>query len=166
MKQKLALCSILLMLSFANLAAAKNLPYKNLVDTANWSTLPRAASTSVSLDKLPYKNILDATKWSKLKNGRALTASLTKKSAHGSTLQFPDDPSALFPVEHGGCNWGCCVKTCLRSALPGQTCALGCGSCVVDGSTFGCAICAACGAVGVAAIEFCTLHCCIDPGGC
>src|SRR5258706_14984097 len=165
MKQKLVLYSILLMLSFANLTAAKNLPYKNLIETANWSSLPRAASTSVSLDRLPYKNILDAAKWSKLKNGRSLRVSLTKRSAHGSPFQF-EDRDALFPVAHGGCNWGCCVKTCLYSALPGTTCAMGCGGCVVDGSVLGCAICAACGAVGLAAVEFCTLHCCINPGGC
>src|SRR5258706_13806001 len=128
MKQKLVLYSILLMLSFANLTAAKNLPYKNLIETANWSSLPRAASTSVSLDKLPYKNILDAAKWSKLKNGRALTVSL-KRSAHGAPVQFADDPSALFPVGKGGCNWGCCFKICLGSALPGQTCAMGGGGC-------------------------------------
>ena len=67
MKHKLVLCSILLMLSFANLTVAKNRPFKNLVETANWSALPRVASSSVSLDKLPYKNILDAAKWSKLK---------------------------------------------------------------------------------------------------
>ena len=165
MKQKLVFCSILLMLSFANLTVAKNLPYKNLADTANWSALPRAAATSVSLDKLPYKNILDAAKWSKLKNGRALTASLTKRSAHGSPVQF-EDPEALFPVEHGACNWGCCFKICLFSALPGQTCALGCGSCIVDGSTFGCAICAAFGAVATAAVELCSIHCCLQAGGC
>ncbi|MDX6499439.1 MAG: hypothetical protein QOG23_2699 [Blastocatellia bacterium] len=165
MKQKLVLCSILLMLSFANVTAAKNLPFKNLVETANWSALPRVASTSVSLDKLPYKNILDAAKWSKLKNGRALTISL-KRSAHGAPFQFADDPSALFPVGAGRCNWGCCFKICLGSALPGTTCAMGCGGCVVDGSVFGCAICAACGAVATAAIELCSINCCIKAGGC
>lgn len=165
MKQKLVLCSILLMLSSANLIAAKNRPYKNLIDTANWSARPAVASSPVSLNQLPYKNILDAAKWSKLKNGRALRVSLARRSAHGSPFQF-EDPEALFPLEKSGCNWGCCVKKCLYSALPGQTCAFGCGSCLVDGSVFGCAICAACGAVGVAAVEFCTLHCCIDPGGC
>lgn len=166
MKHKLVLCSILLMLSFANLTVAKNRPFKNLVETANWSALPRVASSSVSLDKLPYKNILDAAKWSKLKNGRALRASLTRMNAHGSPFQFGDDPAALFPVVKGGCNWGCCVKRCLTSALPGTMCAMGCGGCYVDGSVLGCAVCAACGAVGIAAVEFCTLHCCIDPGGC
>jgi hypothetical protein len=165
MKQKLVLCSILLMLAFANLTAAKDLPYKNLIDTANWSALPRAASTSLSLDKLPYKNILDAAKWSMLKNGRALTVSL-KRSAHGAPVQFGDDPSILFPVGAGRCNWGCCFKICLGSALPGTTCAMGCGSCVVDGSTFGCAICAACGVVATAAIELCSINCCIKAGGC
>jgi hypothetical protein len=165
-KQKLVLCSILLMLSSANLIAAKNRPFKNLIDTANWSAPPAVASTPVSLNQLPYKNILDAAKWSKLKNGRALRVSLTRRGAHGSPFQF-DDNEALFTVTKGPtCNWSCCVKKCLYSALPGTTCAMGCGSCIVDGSAFGCAICAACGAVGIAAVEFCTLHCCVDPGGC
>ena len=166
MKQKLVLCSILLMLSSANLVAAKNRPFKNLIETANWSALPRVASSPVSLNQLPYKNILDAAKWSKLKNGRALTVSLNKRSAHGSPVQDGDDPGALFTIQHGGCNWGCCFKICLRDAIPGQTCAFGCGSCVVDGSTFGCAICAACGAVATAAIELCSIHCCMTAGGC
>ena len=166
MKQKLVLCSILLMLSSANLIAAKSRPFKNLIETANWSALPRVASTPVSLNQLPYKNILDAAKWSKLKNGRALRVSLTRRSAHGSPFQFEDDPSTLFPVGKGACNWGCCFKICLGSALPGTTCAMGCGSCVVDGSTFGCAICVACGAVATAAIELCSINCCLKAGGC
>lgn len=166
MKQKLVFCSIVLMLSFANLTAAKDRPYKNLRDTANWSALPGVASTSISLDKLPYKNILDAAKWSKLKNGRALTVTLYKRSAHGSQFQFGGDPDAMFPVERGGCNWGCCFKICISDAIPGQTCALACGSCVVDGSAFGCAICVGCGAVATAAIELCSIHCCMTAGGC
>ncbi len=165
MKHKLMLCSILLMLSFATLASGKNLLYKNLAEAAKWSALPKAVPTSISLNKLPYKNILDAAKWSKLVNGRALSANLRKRNAHGSPVQGFDDPEALFAFGPGsGCRWGCCFKTCLRSAMSEELCIVSCGSCVVDGSTFGCAICAACGAVAAAAIEFCGLHCCVDPG--
>lgn len=166
MKNTLLLCSILLMLSFASLTSAKNLGYKNLLETAKWSTLPKAATPSVSLNKLPYKNILDVAKWSTLTKGRALSASLRRRNAHGSLIQDEGDPGALFPLEHGGCGWGCCFKICLRSAMSGELCIVGCGTCTVDGSIFGCAVCAACGAVAVAAVEFCSIHCCIDAGGC
>jgi hypothetical protein len=166
MKHKILLCSILLMLSFASLASAKNLAYKNIAEVGNWSSLSKATSTSISLNELPYKNILDAAKWSRLTNGRALTASLRKRNAH----RFPEqDPDVLFAVGSGGgggCNWGCCFKRCVRNSLDGVLCAGGCGSCFADGSAYGCAVCAACGAVAVAAVEMCSIGCCMHVGGC
>ncbi|PYS44669.1 MAG: hypothetical protein DMF71_02765 [Acidobacteria bacterium] len=60
MKRMLLMFSILLMLSGASLTSAKTLPYRNLMEVGNWSTVARAASTPLSLNQLRYKNILDA----------------------------------------------------------------------------------------------------------
>ena len=168
MKRMLLMFSILLVLSWASVTSAKNLPFKNLIDAAKWSTLPKTASASISLDKLPYKNLTEVARWSRMINGRLLTASLRKK-AHASPVQdFTDDElfAAGAAAERGGpCNWGCCMKNCL-SDYPGGMCGTNCAACALTGNPWGCAICVGCSAVGLAAIELCSLHCCISAGGC
>ena len=168
MKRMLLMFSILLMLSFASVTSAKNLPYKNLLEAAKWSTIAKAATTSVSLDKLPYKNLTEVARWSRMINGRMLSASLRKKAAHASPVQdFTDDELfAIGDAERGGpCNWACCMRYCLQD-LPESFCGTNCLVCALTGAPWSCAVCASCGAVGIAALELCSIHCCIAAGGC
>jgi hypothetical protein len=158
--KKLAVCTLLVLCGLVTSVSAKS---------ASYSASRRLSRNSVSLNILPYNNLLDVSKWSKLTNGHALTLTLRKKRGHASPPQdFGDDE--LFGIGAGGsgggggCGWGCCFKQCLSSALDSQLCILGCGACYVDGSTLGCATCLACGTVALAAVEFCSLHCCVNPG--
>jgi len=183
MKHKLMLCSILLVILSANLAVAKNSSTLTRVVETPESSGMRRQHPLVSLDRLPYKNLVDASKWSRLTNGRALAATLRKKNAHA--VQEPDycfDCDLLFSDKSdsemaqvtlgmtggafGGCDWKCCFKTCMNSAMngTGNLCTVNCTACGVTGNAWPCAICAGCGVVGFAAIEFCGLHCCVDPG--
>ena len=187
MKYKLVLCSLLLMLAFADLAVARNsLPNNSGAEAAG----PSTRKSLVSLKKLGYTNLRDASHWSRLTHGRALALSLKKKKAH--SFQDPDncfDCGDMFPGDGnvdgfvieggyvdktggaaggggGGCDWKCCFKQCIRSALGSadSTCVTNCTACGVLPSPWPCAVCAACGAVAFAAIEFCSLHCCVNPG--
>ena len=196
MKHKTVLCGLLLMFAFADLAVARNLlpnnraevggpsvrnlrslvpseklPYKNLRDASQYpmllhedrSSLRSAESRPILLNALPYKNILNAGKWSRMLTGRALMSRL-KKNAH-----VPQDGDEMFMVlEYGGgsCNWSCCFKQCMNSAMSGtgNLCVTSCTACGLTVGAWLCAVCAGCGAVGFASIEFCGLHCCVDPG--
>jgi hypothetical protein len=159
MKKMLLLCSVALVLLTASVASAKTSPYKNLITAANWSNTPAASD---------YKNLRAAANWSR--SAKPLSG-LIKKGARFSRVQDPiQDPwldDEMFGDEAYGYprTWKYCVKTCVTSAMQGtgQTCIMGCASCAT-GSVWGCAICASCGVVGFAAIEFCTLHCCVNPG--
>lgn len=154
MKRKLLLCCISIVLLSAGVASAKSSTYENLASAANWSTL------SATKD---YKNILAAAKWSRSPR----TLSLNSKSARLSRMQDPfwdrDDDlfGSLYPR-----TWTTCVRTCVTSAMEGTstTCVSGCLGCVSLVSPWACAVCLSCGAVGGAAVEFCTLHCCVNPG--
>ena len=157
-------CSMLLLLLFAGAISAN----ERSSPTGRSARLSPAALTSLSVEKLNYQNILDASRWSKLTVGRKLAVSLRKK-AHASLPQdFGDDE--LFAVGAGsggsGCGWSCCFKICMNSAMQGAgtTCITSCTACFLTGSAWSCAMCASCGAVGFAAIEFCALHCCVNPG--
>ena len=185
MKYKIVLCSLLLMVAFADLAVARN--------SNNSDAEPAGPSTRkslISLKKLGYQNLRDASQWSRLTHGRALALSLRKKKAH--SFQDPDgclECGDMFPGDGnvdgmviegayldktggvgggggGGCNWSCCFKICMKSAMgPNDNiCLTNCTGCGLTGSPWSCAICAACGTVGFAAVEFCGLHCCVNPG--
>ncbi|HEX3143837.1 MAG TPA: hypothetical protein VHQ64_07690 [Pyrinomonadaceae bacterium] len=196
MKHKIVLCALLLMFGFADLAVGRNLlpnnraevggpsvrnlqslvsleklPYKNLRDASQYSTfvaedrssVTSAASRPILLNALPFKNILNAGKWSRMLTGRALMSRL-KKNAH-----VPQDGDEMFMVLEyggGGCNWSCCFKQCMGSAMAGTgtLCTSNCTACGMTGNAWPCAVCVGCGTVGFAAIEFCSLHCCVDPG--
>ena len=160
MKQKLWLCSMLFVLSVCATTSAKNSPYRNLREVAGWSNAP----VSRSLNSLPYKNILDTAKWSRLPTGRALRARL-KRNAH-SPLPAASDEIFLEDSSGAGCGWTCCFKSCVSSAMKGtgELCIANCTVCGLEGSPWACAVCVGCGAVGFAAIEFCGLHCCVNPG--
>ena len=196
MKYKIVLASLLLMFAFTGLTVAKNsfrnnggtepgkqlhrnerslvslekLGYRNLRDASQYSmflgedrsSLTSAESRPILLNALPYKNILNAGKWSRMLTGRAL-ASRLKKNAH-----VPQDDDMLMVLEYGGggCNWTCCFKQCMGSAMSGTgtLCTSNCTACGVTGGAWPCAVCLGCGTVGFAAIEFCGLHCCVDPG--
>lgn len=185
MKRKLVLCSVLLLIGFADIAVARNSTSEGNV-SAN-SSLTDKQSSRVSLERLPYKNLRESSKWSRLIHGRALTASLRKKNAH--SLQDPDyclGCDLMFPGEGegemigplyelnagkggsggGGCDWKCCFSSCVSSVMgpPGTLCVVSCTACGTSGGAFPCAVCGSCGAVGFAAIEFCSLHCCVNPG--
>ena len=186
MKQKLVLGSVLLLIVFADIAVAKSSPYYDEDAVLRKSSRAEKQAAPASLDRLPYKNLRDSSKWSKLIHGRALTASLRKKHAH--SFQDPDyclDCDLLFldggdgemigplyemndksGVGGSSCNWSCCFKTCMNSAMTGtgSLCTVSCTACGLTGATFSCAVCVGCGAVGFAAIEFCALHCCVNPG--
>ena len=176
MKQKLVLCAVLL-LAFADIVAARNSTRDGAVSAKSSSA--EKQSTRIPLERLPYKNLRESSKWSRLIHGRALTATLRKKHAH--SLQdgcidcdslFPGDNEMIGPLTElnaagKGCNeWSCCFKQCMGSAMSGtgQLCTVNCTGCGTVGGPFACAVCAACGAVGFAAIEFCGLHCCVNPG--
>jgi hypothetical protein len=185
MKQKLVLCGVLLLLfGFADIAVARNSTHNDGTISADLSRADKQV-TRMSLQRLPYKNLLESSKWSRLSHGRVLAASLRKKNAH--SLQDPDlctDCDLLFPGDGegemigplydmndkssygGGCDWKCCFKTCVDSAMSGtgSLCITSCTACGTVGGAFACAVCASCGAVGFAAIEFCSLHCCVNPG--
>ena len=177
---KLMACTILALCALVTSAAAKDSrfgnaretrrgqpvtldsprPYSKMRDVAHSLSLSSAESRP-ALKDLPYKNILNAGKWSRMLKGRALTARL-KKNSHA-----PQEGDEMFIIlEYGGCNWGCCFKQCMSSAMSGTgtLCTVNCTGCGLTGSLFPCAVCGACGAVGFAAIEFCSLHCCVDPG--
>jgi len=194
MKHKIVLCALLLMFGFADLAVGRNslpnnraevggpsirnlrsivslekLPYKHLRDASQYSTLAEdrssvtsAASRPILLNALPYKNILNAGRWPRILTGRALMSGL-KKNAN-----VPQEGDEMFMVLEygGGCNWTCCFKQCMGSAMSGTgtLCTSNCTACGVTGGVWPCAVCAGCGTVGFAAIEFCALHCCVDPG--
>ena len=175
MKQKLVLCSVLLLIAFADIAVARNSTHDGAV-SANLSRAEKQL-TRISLERLPYKNLRESSKWSKLVHGRALTVTLRKKNAH--SLQddcidcgslFPGDEEMIGPLYGSGskgCGWSCCFKQCMGSAMSGDAdtfCLVNCTACGTTGNVFSCAICASCGAVGIAAIEFCGLHCCVNPG--
>jgi hypothetical protein len=182
MKQKLVLCSMLLLIAFVDIAVAKGSPDNNEAAISRGSS---RAEKQVALDRLPYRNLRDSSKWSKLIHGHALTASLRKKHAHG--LQNPDEClecdllfseygsgdmiGPIFEMNSsktggGGCDWKCCFKTCVGSAMAdtGTLCTTNCTACGLTGNAWPCAVCAGCGVVGFAAIEFCGLHCCVNPG--
>ena len=182
MKQKLVLCSMLLLIAFVDIAVAKGSPDNNEAAISRGSS---RAEKQVALDRLPYRNLRDSSKWSKLIHGHALTASLRKKHAHG--LQNPDEClecdllfseygsgdmiGPIFDMNAtnrggGGCDWKCCFKTCVGSAMAdtGTLCTTNCTACGLTGGAWPCAVCAGCGVVGFAAIEFCGLHCCVSPG--
>lgn len=185
MKIKLVLCGVLLLFAFADIAVARN-SIRNDGTVSADSSGAEKQFTRVSLERLPYKNLRESSKWSRLVHGRALTASLRKKNAHG--LQDPDycfDCDLLFLGEGGGdmigplydlnaagrgggggCDWKCCFRTCMSSAMgPVDTlCVVSCTACGLTRSAFPCAVCVGCGAVGFMAIEFCGLHCCVNPG--
>src|SRR5437763_17179182 len=103
MKQKLVLCTMLLLIAFVDIAVAKSSPDNNEAAISRGSS---RAEKQVALDRLPYQNLRDSSKWSKLIHGHALTASLRKKHAHGS--QEPDycldcdllfqDPDMIDPL--------------------------------------------------------------------
>ena len=156
MKKKLLLCSISMVLLSFGVASAKTSPYENLMTAANWSNLhaPR-----------DYKNILAAAKWSHL--SRPVRGGLITRGARFARVQDPWEEGEMFGDDAFGYprTWKYCVKTCVASAMEGAgtTCISGCASCGA-GSVWGCAVCASCGAIGFAAIEFCTLHCCVNPG--
>ena len=155
-----------------SLVSLEKLGYRNLRDASQYSmflgedrsSLSSAESRPILLNALPYKNILNAGKWSRMLTGRALSTRL-KKNAH-----VPQSGDEMFMVEEysggGGCNWSCCFKQCMGSAMSGTgtLCTSNCTACGVTGGVWPCAVCAGCGTVGFAAIEFCALHCCVDPG--
>jgi hypothetical protein len=153
------------------LVSLKKLDYQKLREAARYSmflsddrsSLSPAESRPVLLNNLPYKNILNVGKWSRMLTGRALTSRL-KKNAH-----VPQSDDEMFMVEEysgGGCNWTCCFKQCMNSAMSGtgNLCSVNCTACGITGGAWPCAVCLACGTVGFASIEFCALHCCVDPG--
>jgi len=165
MKRMLLMFSILLMLSGASLTSAKTLPYRNLMEVANWSTVVRTAATPLSVNQLRYKNILDAAKWSRMINGRKLTVSLRKKAHASPVLEYGEDELFAVGARGSACNWICCMGNCL-SDYPGGLCGTNCAACALTANPWGCAVCAGCSAVGLAAIELCSIHCCITAGGC
>lgn len=164
MKLNSVLCLILIVLGCGSLAQAKDSGYKNLAETSKWSADSNASRVRTPVASLPYKNVVEASKWSKLTNGRALTVTLRKRS-HGLNMQ-DENPDALFTLGAGGCNWSCCFKTCFTSAVGSisQWCIAACGACGLTGNAFSCGICLSCGVVNFAVVEFCALHCCVDPG--
>ena len=189
MRHKLVFCSLLLVIAFTGVAAAKSSRDDNEGSSSRLREAGIRASTS--LNRLPYKNLLDSSKWSRLIHGRALTATLKKKNAHSAQdvdspctecdlLFAPDDVyggEMIGPLSElnagkltssGGCNWGCCFKICVASAMDGagNLCTTSCTACGLTGNSWPCAVCVGCGTVGFVAIEFCGLHCCVNPGGC
>jgi hypothetical protein len=134
------------------------------MSAAGWSGLPVA---TMAPSARSYKNIVDAAQWSRLP--RPLNSASAKKTARASRVQDPwDDPWAdegMFDA-FGPKTWKVCVKTCVGSAMQGAgtMCTVNCTACVLTASPWSCAICAGCGTVGFVAIEFCTLHCCVNPG--
>ena len=188
MKQKLVLCNVLLLIVFADIAMAKSSPTSNEDSVSPGSSRAEGQLTPTSFDRLPFKNLRDSSRWSKLTHGRALTASLRKKHAHSSQepdycmdcdLLFLDggDGEMIGPLSElnanakgggggGACDWKCCFKTCMNSAMTGTgtLCSTNCTGCGLTGSAWPCAICIGCGTVGFMAIEFCSLHCCVNPG--
>lgn len=184
MKQKLVLCSVLLLIIFADIAVAKSSSDNNEVPILSGSSRAERKVALTSLNRLPYQNLRDSSRWSRLVNGRALAISLRKKHAHGS--QDPDycfDCDLMFSDKSGdqmvqptfglagglgggGCDYKCCFKTCMGSAMAGTgtLCTGNCTACGLTGGTWSCAVCVGCGVVGFAAIEFCGLHCCVNPG--
>lgn len=133
---------------------------------ATASTRNHKLADASPLGSLPYKNILDTARWSKLMTGRALTRSL-KKSAHAGAIQDDGDPSALFPVEHGGGgNWWSCFKNCTGIGSYGEGCLGVCVGCM-DGGPVSCGLCAVCAGIAIPVAEVCAIGCCIyGPGGC
>ena len=188
MKHKIVFCSLLLMIAFADMAVARSLAPDN---GGAEGARPSPRKPSVSLAKLGYQNLRDASQWSRLTHGRAFTLSLKKKKAHGfqdpdGCLEcgdmFPSDPDWGDPMQiiqdgyvdktggsgggGGSCGWSCCFKICMNSAMAGtsELCTINCTACGVTGNPWPCGICLGCGTVGFAAIEFCGLHCCVNPG--
>ena len=150
MKRTFLLCCVSIVLLSAGVASAKNSPYENLAGAANWSNSPATKD---------YKNILAAAKWSVSPR----TVSFNSKSARLSRMQDPFYYDDLFS---GPRTWTGCVQVCVKSGMRGTSnmCLTSCVGCALVPNPFGCAICFACGTVGGATVEFCTLHCCVDPG--
>ena len=151
MKRKLLLCCVSIVLLSAGVASAKSSTYENLASAANWSTLPATKD---------FKNILAAAKWSRSPG----TLSLNSKSARLSRMQDPfyeDDLFGSYPR-----TWTTCVTVCVKSGMSGTSnmCLTSCLGCALVPNPWGCAICFGCGTVGGATVEFCALHCCVNPG--
>jgi hypothetical protein len=154
MKQRLLLCSVSLILLSASMAVAKKSPYPNIADASHWST--PAETTAVSTGD--YRNILAATKWSSLP--KHLIGRANKKvRLTGAVL---DDE--MF--EEARPSWKQCFSTCVGSAMEGAgtMCITNCTACGLVPNPWSCAVCIGCGTVGFAAIEFCALRCCVNPG--
>jgi hypothetical protein len=151
MKRKLLLCCVSIVLLSAGVASAKSSTYENLASAANWSSLPATKD---------YKNILAAAKWSRSPR----TINSNGKTARLSRMQdafFEDDLFGSSPR-----SWATCFRVCVRSGMEGTStlCLSNCMTCGLTGAPWGCAICLSCGTVGGAAVEFCALHCCVNPG--
>ena len=165
MKHSLSLFSLLVILCVSGLATAKESRYLGLTAAADWSQPAPNANTP---RKFGYQNIQDSSRWSRLQVGKALTANLSKR-AHANRLE-PFDKNILFAPGGGGaigCGWTCCFKSCMYSVLDNgveNTCLASCLGCGLAGGIWPCAVCVGCGAVGIAALEFCALHCCVEPG--
>lgn len=159
MKKNLLLCSISIILLSAGVASAKKSPYQNINMASSWSEMPATVTSDSSRN---FKNISDAARWSSLP--RPLTPNSTKKGGRASRLQDPVTAEELFGLSGG--TWKQCVRQCVESALGGSgtLCFTNCTGCALVGSPWNCAICAACGVVAFASVEFCTLHCCANPG--
>jgi hypothetical protein len=161
MKKVLLLCSVSIILLCAGVASAKKSPYPNIMMARGWSALPASAAPASNRD---YKNISDAARWSSL--ARPLTPGSTRKSARATQGQDPTFDASLLFDDTFSSTWKGCVKTCVGSALAGTgtLCLTNCTACALTGAPWSCAICASCGVVGFVAVEFCTLHCCVNPG--
>lgn len=170
MKTKLLLCSVLVVLA-ATAASAKNSPdknilptYNNILEAAKWSET--SAPTSISLKG--YKNILAAARWSTAAKLPPATGARNRAAGGrvqdlfgGGDVMFEQNSSLDGPRR----DWKFCFSTCVESAM-GGTGSLCVGNCVAcgTGSVWGCAMCASCGAVGLATVEFCALKCCQMTG--
>jgi hypothetical protein len=157
MKKILLLCTVSIILLSAGVASAKKSPYQNIALAGSWSALPASVTSTAGPG---YKNIVDAARWSTLP--RPLSA---RKTGRTVRAQDPSDFDQMFEP-FGSPTWKGCVRRCLESAMEGTgtLCTSNCVACAVVGAPWSCAICAACGTVGFVSIEFCTLHCCVNPG--
>ena len=155
-KNLLLLCSVSIILLSAGAASAKKAVYPNILSASGWSALPAPVKPAAAGD---YKNIADAARWSSLP--RPIAPAATRKSM--TAPQDPGDADELFGLRP---TWKDCVRQCLDSALrgTGTLCVSNCTACALVGAPWSCALCAACGIVGFASVEFCTLHCCVNPG--
>ena len=157
MKRNLLLCSVSIVLLSAGVASAKKSPYPNLTLAGSWSTLSAPVTSPASPG---YQNIVDAARWSSLP--KPLSAKKAARTGRSQDLSEFDEMFASF----GSPTWKGCVRRCVESGLQGTgtLCLANCMGCALAGMPWSCAICAACGAVGFVVVEFCTLHCCANPG--